>query len=662
MRTIVDFGEQEATIEKGAEAGGSPVTTVEGKLHMRRCRSRCTHTRTISRMPYVRYEMLRHCVQYVAQWAVFTDLAFVLAPNGLCSSTRDTDRSKCAGESPITTTTNWTTTGTYGTRRAASAAAATWGECAVWCVWVKLHRVTWPCQSPTPDSAPHRLPLHRERSCTLNRVCFRDRHNMAKLNIVAFLGSARNRCAVRVCAHVVVVARTVLPPFCGARVNERVSEHVATVGGVVVICDPAICVAATHQWWWGRSKQCQNVCAHACCRTPPRCFQPIAAGAKRKQNHHYRCLYFRFLFVLVCDFWLVVAASSRALQPRVLHTATARVCFLAPLSRWLTDVDALRCVVAIGWCRYTVLRTGAARLGWGLASRRSCRRLSRSAVTAWWCLIRLSSTCPCSTVRPPPSFASSVCLTESFVHCVCVCRCVGVLLMVPAAYVWVSLEVGWRRRRHPSERWRVVVMVAVVVVAEPHFYYKPGEAPEQLDTIANQLANADAVLIISGEYNHSIPPALSNLLDHFGGTRVCGVACPQPWAAWKLCAASTDPSGGWACVRVCREQVQLEAQRTGDVQQRAGARWCAARTEFRVQLMHMRMLCGRCVTALWVDPTGLGWHWLCVCVLVCGAGRHSTEECVLPCSCEPSLASWDASACRTSARSRRCGAQSSVAL
>ena len=26
---------------------------------------------------------------------------------------------------------------------------------------------------------------------------------------------------------------------------------------------------------------------------------------------------------------------------------------------------------------------------------------------------------------------------------------------------------------------------------------------------------ADAIVVVSGEYNHSIPPALSNLLDHF---------------------------------------------------------------------------------------------------------------------------------------------------
>ena len=33
--------------------------------------------------------------------------------------------------------------------------------------------------------------------------------------------------------------------------------------------------------------------------------------------------------------------------------------------------------------------------------------------------------------------------------------------------------------------------------------------------LAGQIKAADAFIIVSGEYNHSIPPALSNLLDHF---------------------------------------------------------------------------------------------------------------------------------------------------
>jgi NAD(P)H-dependent FMN reductase len=45
--------------------------------------------------------------------------------------------------------------------------------------------------------------------------------------------------------------------------------------------------------------------------------------------------------------------------------------------------------------------------------------------------------------------------------------------------------------------------------------YAPGEAPAVLDRLAGRIKAADAFIIVSGEYNHSIPPALSNLLDHF---------------------------------------------------------------------------------------------------------------------------------------------------
>ena len=45
--------------------------------------------------------------------------------------------------------------------------------------------------------------------------------------------------------------------------------------------------------------------------------------------------------------------------------------------------------------------------------------------------------------------------------------------------------------------------------------YAPGEAPEVLERLAGRIKAADAFIIVSGEYNHSIPPALSNLLDHF---------------------------------------------------------------------------------------------------------------------------------------------------
>jgi NAD(P)H-dependent FMN reductase len=45
--------------------------------------------------------------------------------------------------------------------------------------------------------------------------------------------------------------------------------------------------------------------------------------------------------------------------------------------------------------------------------------------------------------------------------------------------------------------------------------YKAGEAPELLQRVAKLVAAADAYVIVSGEYNHTVPPALSNMLDYF---------------------------------------------------------------------------------------------------------------------------------------------------
>jgi NAD(P)H-dependent FMN reductase len=45
--------------------------------------------------------------------------------------------------------------------------------------------------------------------------------------------------------------------------------------------------------------------------------------------------------------------------------------------------------------------------------------------------------------------------------------------------------------------------------------YPRGTAPASLERLATLYRAADAFVIVTGEYNHSIPPALSNLLDHF---------------------------------------------------------------------------------------------------------------------------------------------------
>jgi NAD(P)H-dependent FMN reductase len=45
--------------------------------------------------------------------------------------------------------------------------------------------------------------------------------------------------------------------------------------------------------------------------------------------------------------------------------------------------------------------------------------------------------------------------------------------------------------------------------------YVKGSAPPELEQLATLYRSADAFVVVSGEYNHSIPPALSNLLDYF---------------------------------------------------------------------------------------------------------------------------------------------------
>ena len=45
--------------------------------------------------------------------------------------------------------------------------------------------------------------------------------------------------------------------------------------------------------------------------------------------------------------------------------------------------------------------------------------------------------------------------------------------------------------------------------------YPKGEAPAELERLATLYRAVDGFVIVSGEYNHGIPPALKNLLDHF---------------------------------------------------------------------------------------------------------------------------------------------------
>ena len=71
-----------------------------------------------------------------------------------------------------------------------------------------------------------------------------------------------------------------------------------------------------------------------------------------------------------------------------------------------------------------------------------------------------------------------------------------------------------------SEKGHEVVLVDTKEYQLPfldkmHKEYKPGKAPEKMEKIHQIFEKADGFVIVSGEYNHSIPAALKNTLDHF---------------------------------------------------------------------------------------------------------------------------------------------------
>jgi NAD(P)H-dependent FMN reductase len=45
--------------------------------------------------------------------------------------------------------------------------------------------------------------------------------------------------------------------------------------------------------------------------------------------------------------------------------------------------------------------------------------------------------------------------------------------------------------------------------------YKKDQAPQKMEELATHIRTADGFVVVGGEYNHSIQPGLSNLMDHY---------------------------------------------------------------------------------------------------------------------------------------------------
>ncbi|RTE64803.1 NADPH-dependent oxidoreductase [Amphritea opalescens] len=76
-------------------------------------------------------------------------------------------------------------------------------------------------------------------------------------------------------------------------------------------------------------------------------------------------------------------------------------------------------------------------------------------------------------------------------------------------------------------------------VFKPHFAYAKNRAPAPLNELAEKIASADGYIMISPEYNHSMSPALANLLNHFGSSLF----------AYKPSAILTYSAGQWGGMR-----------------------------------------------------------------------------------------------------------------
>ena len=71
-----------------------------------------------------------------------------------------------------------------------------------------------------------------------------------------------------------------------------------------------------------------------------------------------------------------------------------------------------------------------------------------------------------------------------------------------------------------AERGHQVTIIDPIEYALPlldkmYKEYPEGSAPESLARLAGIYRDSDAFVIVTAEYNHSMPPALMNLLDHF---------------------------------------------------------------------------------------------------------------------------------------------------
>jgi chromate reductase len=76
-------------------------------------------------------------------------------------------------------------------------------------------------------------------------------------------------------------------------------------------------------------------------------------------------------------------------------------------------------------------------------------------------------------------------------------------------------------------------------IKTPHFFYV--EAPPAMTAMLNTIAEADCFLIVTPEYNHTIPPALAGMMGHFAPGHMGG---PFGYKPCGILTYSIGPFGG----------------------------------------------------------------------------------------------------------------------
>ena len=74
---------------------------------------------------------------------------------------------------------------------------------------------------------------------------------------------------------------------------------------------------------------------------------------------------------------------------------------------------------------------------------------------------------------------------------------------------------------------------------KPEFAYAKGRAPQALTDLAAKIEAADGYVMVSPEYNHSMSPALADLLNHFGSSLY----------SYKPSVIATYSAGQWGGAR-----------------------------------------------------------------------------------------------------------------